>query len=81
MDPIRRAVDDCVANRATFTAWNVTQLLRAAGAPQPHAHVRQRVHGLYASGALGPDYRRTLAPMPDGVRAWIYHPRDAVPEC
>lgn len=69
-----RCIQDHIARRSAFTAYNITCRLQADGCGEPHGRIRGVVHGLWREGAIGPGYGRTLAPVVGATRAFVYHP-------
>ncbi len=57
-----------------FTAFDLSLEAKRRGISERHRHMKHAVHDYFASGAMGPDYTRTLIGIPgaDGP-AWLYH--------
>ena len=85
MDPrVQRMVADKVAelinNNAVFTAFDVTQAVRAEGVYLFHRDVKELVHLLFENAAFGEGYERTnetLKTARGSEGAWVYHPAGA----
>ena len=68
------AVQDHVRSRVSFTAFNITCVLQSSGRRERHDEIKRTVHRLWETGQFGRGYTRTSTVMPDGMRAWLYHP-------
>lgn len=67
-------VQEKVTAGEMFTAFDVTRVARKRGSPERHRHLKQVIHAVFAAGAMGNDYTRTLIRMPGAKRdAWLYH--------
>jgi len=63
-----------IARGDMFTAFDLSLEAKRRGISERHRHMKHAVHDYFASGAMGPDYTRTLIGIPgaDGP-AWLYH--------
>lgn len=75
-DAALRCIRAHVERQSAFTAYNITCRLHADGRDEPHRQIRRLVHDLWSDGAIGPGFSRTLTTLPEGARAFVYHPAD-----
>src|SRR5260370_13009157 len=63
-----------IARGDMFTAFDLSLEAKRRGISERHRHMKHAVHDYFASGAMGPEYTRTLIDIPnaDGP-AWLYH--------
>jgi hypothetical protein len=60
-----------------FTSFDLHSDARRRGITEPLRYVSEAVDDFFLSGAMGPDYARTLIDFPGAdVSAWLYHPWD-----
>ena len=70
---VENAVSSLVKGNKVFTAWNVTQQVRAHGASQRHGALKHVVHAVYENGGM-PGYLRVLVTLPGKEPSWLYFP-------
>ncbi len=70
---VQRIVYEKVTAGAMFTAFDVTQEARSRGAVVRHQEVRDIVHNLHTTGAMGAAYKRTPIDVGAGIKPFLYH--------
>lgn len=84
-DAVEAAALQKMQNRESFTALDISNLLKATQLPFRHREVSEVVREIYASGAMGClGYDRTLIPVwTEGgskpAEAYLYHHEDVDP--
>ena len=63
-----------MANRAAFTAFDISRAVQASGVRERHSQLKSAVHDLYERGGM-PGYTRRLVTLPSGKRPFLYSPR------
>jgi hypothetical protein len=65
---------ESIARGDMFTAFDLSLEAKRRGISERHRHMKHAVHDYFESGAMGPEYTRTLIAIPgaDGP-AWLYH--------
>jgi hypothetical protein len=65
---------ECVARGDMFTAFDLSMEAQRRGIRERHRHMKHAVHDYFDSGAMGPEYTRTLIAIPGAdAPAWLYH--------
>jgi hypothetical protein len=60
-----------------FTGFDLLVDARRRGITEPQRHINDAVDDFFASGAMGPDYTRTLIDLPSADESvWLYHRSD-----
>ena len=63
-----------VAGGDMFTAFDLSMEAQRRGIRERHRHMKHAVHDYFDSGAMGPEYTRTLIAIPGAdAPAWLYH--------
>jgi hypothetical protein len=65
---------ESIARGAMFTAFDFSLEAKRRGFTERHRHMKHAVHDYFDSGAMGPEYTRTLIAIPGAdAPAWLYH--------
>jgi hypothetical protein len=76
---VETTVAALISKRKSFSAFDITKTVRAAGFKERHKDVKQVVHQLYGDEEMS-DYTRTLVNFPGGNGpAFLYHPPEVDP--
>lgn len=82
---VEQIVGDKISNQEMFTAHEIGEAAKAAGAQDHVRKLRMYVHGLYGGQQPGADggyfaqlgYSRTTIDVGQAVTPWLYHPQGA----
>lgn len=78
---VRDEVIKKVSKSESFTAFDITKLVRRTGIGIRHNECKFIVHAMYREEDIMPEFQRTLVQLPGvSIQPWLYHPDSQDPD-